>query len=297
MKKISLTSTVLFSMVTWASAQNVGIGTTNPTNKLEVISTVVSASNATIGATNNGTVGSAIYGISNAAGTYGVQGTSNNGIGVFGSSSYIALAANATSGTAAYGTSVSGYGLRTIGKIRLAGGNTNPVDGAVLTSDATGNAVWKPRKNGFFVSGAANSAIPPNIYRKVEFGYETYDPGSDFVNFQGTTTSSTSVFTAPVAGVYHFSSAVMFENTDEASMQYADIRIIKNSTAIALKGVKPVYFTGPANAFLEIEGDFHLDANDKIWIEVSQHNSLGKTCGLNNENYTGRFSGQLKFAD
>jgi hypothetical protein len=281
------------------SAQNVGIGTTTPTNKLEVVSTVTSVPLATIYGTNTGTAGSAVYGVSNTAGTSGVQGTSNFGVGLYGySSNYIALAATATLGTAAYASSVSGIGLSVLGKLRFSGLNTNPSIGAVLTSDASGNAVWKPKKIGFFANVAANTSIPISTFRKVEFSSEQFDHQANFVPYAGATSSSTSVFTAPVSGIYHFASSVVFQHSDV--IESGQIRLIKNVSSTVLANYEgEAGFTIPTAyyASLEIEGDFYLNANDRVWVEVAQRNLFSTAIGLNTTAERGRFSGYLKIAD
>ncbi len=281
------------------AAQNVGIGTFTPTNRLEVVSTVTSVPLATIYGTNTGTAGSAVYGVSNTAGTSGVQGTSNFGIGVYGySGNYIALGANATLGTAVYASSVSGIGLSVLGKLRFSGLNTSPSLGAVLTSDASGNAVWKPKKIGFFANMAANTSIPISTFRKVEFSSEQFDHQANFVPYAGATSSSTSVFTAPVAGIYHFASSVVFQHSEV--LESGQIRLIKNASSTVLANYEgEAAFTIPTAYYvsLEIEGDFYLNANDRVWVEVAQRNLYSTAIGLNTTAERGRFSGYLKIAD
>ncbi|MES1218905.1 MAG: hypothetical protein ABUT20_25590, partial [Bacteroidota bacterium] len=93
---------------------------------------------------NTGSAGSGVIGKSDAANTQGVYGTSVNGIAVRAlGDNYRAVQATANTGTALYGNSTSGYGLETYGNVKIAGGNTNPSAGAVLTSDAQGNATWQ----------------------------------------------------------------------------------------------------------------------------------------------------------
>jgi hypothetical protein len=107
---------------------------------------------------NTGTAGSGVVGVSNTVNTQGVYGSSTNGIGVrVNSNNYRAVDAVSVSGTALYGSITSSYALETNGNVKITGGNTNPANGAVLTSDATGNAVWKGRSVGFKVGGVVES--------------------------------------------------------------------------------------------------------------------------------------------
>lgn len=300
MTKLFLLLSIICTFIK-STGQNIGIGTTNPVNKLEVTSAVENSLLATVYANNTGTAGSGLQGVSDSLGTTGVQGTSNNGIGVYGfSNSNIAIAANATLGNAVYASSVTGLGLSVSGNIKFSGLNTNPSNGAVLTSDASGNAVWKPKKIGFVSYRAVNSAIPISTFRKVEFTNEEIDHQNNFTPYPGSTNPSTSVFTAPVTGYYHFSAGVMFEHNRD--IESGQIRLVKNSSSTVLANqevrAKPTSYT--LNYYfvsLQIQGDYFLNANDKVWVEVAQRNSAGNSISLNFSPAYGRFSGFLRFAD
>lgn len=301
MKNFLLLLSVALVAGSAAAQNNAGIGTTTPANKLDVVSTVSSSTGAAVHATNTGNAGSAVSGVSNAAGTYGVQGSSAVGTGLYGfSNSYTAINAAATTGTAVNAFSFGGYSIDIFGNVKLNGGDTNPADGAVLTSDASGNAVWKAKAAGFSSNTAMNTSVPISTFRKVEFSTEDFDLQNNFFPFAGTTTPATSVFTVPVAGIYHFASAVMFENL--VDIQSAQIRLVKNSSSTVLANYEsPAIMTGTTPriyyAPLIIEGDFHLAAGDKIWVEVAQRNINSASIGLNNTAGRGTFSGLLKIAD
>ena len=89
-----------------------------------------------------GTAGTGVLGVSHAANTQGVYGTSKWYCGKSSWCNYRAVLSSSL-GTALYGNSTTGYALETNGKVKIAGGNTNPSAGAVLTSDANGNATWQ----------------------------------------------------------------------------------------------------------------------------------------------------------
>lgn len=207
-----------------------------------------------------------IYGNNNSSGGFGVGGASISGTAVYGFSS--------GSGTALRGVSTDGYALLTSGNLRLTGGNTSPTTGAVLTSvDANGNAVWKPNKIAFSASVAENTAIPSNTYRKIEFSTENYDFGGGFLPYTGTATATSSVYTAPVAGLYHFSAGMRFYIISSIhNIEFAQIMIYKNDFAITsvVGAVSSNASTSQASASLS--KDIYLDAGDKIHLVVLQQN-------------------------
>lgn len=116
------------------------------------------------------------------AGVYGQNLHISTGVGVLGEangSNAFGVRGESTAGTALFGISANGYGLQSNGKLRLYGGNTNPAQGAVLTStDGIGNAVWKPRQIAFKAYGTYSSFIGVTMSsasRKMHFATEQYD--------------------------------------------------------------------------------------------------------------------------
>lgn len=222
-------------------AQNVGIGTATPAYKLHVVASATVNSSAVIFGFNSGTTGNAVLGVSNNPGTNALQGTSNKGIGVLGySDSYMAVAGTAISGTALYGSSVSGYSLDVSGKVKISGGNTNPRNGTVLTSDASGNAVWKTPKVAFSAKGIASgyTTIPKQTSFKIQYATEEYDYGNNFKKVgDDPSPFNTSEFTAPVAGLYEFSATINWTNYSGGSAnddtRYGDLSLSVTRNGVA----------------------------------------------------------------
>lgn len=154
---------------------------------------------------NKGTAGSGVLGVANIVGGYGVQGSSTVGTGVLGfSNNNVGVYGYTTGGTALKGHSTNGYGLDIEGKVKIAGANTNPGEGKILTSDATGNAVWKTDKVGFAVRGIAPGGyanLANTNFNKIHFKAEDFDWGD---NYKLTSQVPSSTFIAPVSGLYHF---------------------------------------------------------------------------------------------
>lgn len=234
-----------------------------------------------------------VYGNNNSSGGFGVGGASTSGTAVYGFSS--------GSGTALRGVSTSGYGLLTSGNLRFTGGNTNPSDGAVLTSvDANGNAVWKPNKIAFSASVAENQAITSNAYRKIEFSTENYDFGGGFLPYTGTTTTASSVYTAPVAGLYHFSAGMRFYIISSIhNIDFAQIMIYKNDFAIAAVVGAPSSNATTSSASAALSKDIYLDAGDRIHVVVLQQNDGNVSAISNNGGFLEYcwFTGHLVVGD
>lgn len=304
MKQIVLLISVASTMHSFA--QKTGIGTGTPTNLLQVEATVAAPAVASLQATNTGASGTAIWGSANASGARGITGSSAKGFGVQGySNNNIAVSGFSLGGIALSANSNNGYALQVSGNLKLSGGNTNPTAGAVLTSDATGNASWKKQRVAFLAVQTPSVGFVDGVFKKVEFTNKQYDLQSNFLDYNsGTTPASSSMFTAPVAGVYHFSSSITFSRLSGYYFYfyYADMKLVKNtsSTALAVYRGIPLYqsliYTN-SEVNLQLNGDFHLDAGDKVWIEALQSNQSGTTEKLEGVASSARFSGHLVVAD
>lgn len=204
-----------------------------------------------LGATNSDNAHAGIRGDATGNGSAGVRGSSNNATGV---------------GVDAVHTG-GGIALNVNGNLRIAGGNTNPGNGAILTSDATGNARWQGpvafKARGLLNTGAGN--IPPGNRTKIMFLSENHDFGNNF-------DIAHSYFIVPQNGLYHIDA--------RADWEWAQYLVAAIELVLERNGTKFVLTNGewheadgetaaPTNL---ISTDFILQAGDKLWIEVYQTN-------------------------
>ena len=264
---------------------------TNTGDGKAITGTSSSSFTAAIEGTANGSGGYGVVGNSSSLSGYGIYGTNPTGTAVYGFS--------VNGGVALRGNSPLGYALLTNGNLRLTGGNTNPEAGAVLTSvDANGNAVWKTNQVAFRAINVENTAIPNNVERKLEYSSTSFNYGNGFLPYAGSTTTASSVFTAPVTGVYSFEAGVAFINND--NIIFSDVRV-----AIYVNGVSSVL------AFMEKDDNtssfglshgsintiLKLNANDKVYVSVFQFNDEAKSVSAKQISNYNWFSGHLVFAD
>lgn len=268
-----------------------------------------SSNGAAVYGFNAGTAGSGVAGVANFATGYGVKGESNFGTGVSGySGNNKGIYGSTISGIALYGYGGSGYALETVGKVKIAGGNTNPSEGAVLTSDATGNATWQqpvaaPPKVGFRcygtsnaeTNGTANNAMPHNEYKKVEFNTESFDSHGDFTpTGGGTSNSNTSTFLVPFNGVYHFDATVKV--SDNALFDYAYVEVqlkLKRAGTVSTMAQQSITVANTLASSISVNSDFSLIAGDRVWVEFKQHNYSFTSCGLETSGILCYFSGHM----
>lgn len=253
---------------------------------------------------NTGAAGSGVIGTSDASNTQGVYGLSANGIGVRAvSNSYRAVQATSANGTALYGSSTSSYALETNGNVKIAGGNTNPSAGAVLTSDATGNAQWVNTRKAFRAFGAHPSyaALPDGSSgvseTKIQFLSQQYDYGSYYVSLQENgNTEQASVFNVPVNGVYsfHLSVGCTVRGLSNSLDNMFIYLMLKRGAQVTSVASNTLLYSSP-NFFgsVQLATDLQLQAGDIIYAAVTVFGS--SQIDLNSsETY---FDGRLVFAD
>lgn len=226
------------------------------------------------GSTSSNTGFAGVYGITDGNAGAGVQGQSYsvNTSGVYGASVYgKGVNGNSTYGAALYGSSSTGYGLEINGKVKIAGGNTNPVNGAVLTTDANGNAVWKNKPIAFKASGvtAGYTNLPGDKFTKVQFKQQDYDLGNNFLSFaENGNTSEANAFYPPVNGLYHFDLGVKVSVSSSTSFTfYAAIYVVHNGATT--KAAQYGTYHNELFGFVSGSTDLVLSAGDKVYLTAS----------------------------
>ena len=273
----------------------------NITNTGTVVQAVASSiSTPAINGTNNNTGGMGVFGSSSAATGIGVIGQTGSGTGVFG---------NSIDGVGVKASSTNGLALQVNGKVKIAGGNTNPSNGAVLTSDASGNAVWKKSKVGFHGMGINYSFddINPDQWDKVILIGEVYDFANNFTPYAGSAAppADASTFTVPVEGVYTFNvlmELIVPNQTASNCSGSIRLRINRGGNVFTVVDLPPVGKTDDGNlngSFARIDFHFSTDypllAGDKVYLEIKQLNP-GNVHAILLDSYNFHFSGRLAMA-
>lgn len=224
------------------------------------------ASHAILGVTHSDNAHAGLRGDATGDGSAGVRGSSNNATGV---------------GVDAVHTG-GGLALNVNGNLKIAGGNTNPGNGAVLTSDANGNARWQQpvafKARGLLNTGAGNIPAAQNV--KIMFLSENHDFGNDF-------DMANSYFSAPQNGLYHIDVRVDWE-WGEFVIAETFLVLERNGTRFVLTTAlwtdTDAEITAPTNL---ISTDFILQAGDKLWIEVNQSNFFNDNHQVNRCSFNG----------
>ncbi|HEY5968814.1 MAG TPA: hypothetical protein VIU35_12630, partial [Chitinophagaceae bacterium] len=257
---------------------------TNSGNAIEGITSGVSSSGIRGTATANGSNG--VMGFGAASNGVGVRGESNTGTGMIAySTSGTGLSASSISGTGINASSISGLALNVNGNLKIAGGNTNPGEGKILTSDASGNAVWKANRIAFrgFDINENYLTIPSLSIQKIYYAYQNYDLGNNFTPYElsGPSPANAATFVAPLDGIYHFDASVDLRYAEGDVDAYAEIRLLLDRNGVISElasetGKKARPYALHANDYtfynLKVAGDFLLFPGDKVYVEVDQSN-------------------------
>ncbi len=215
---------------------------------------------------------------------YGVQGTAADGVGVH------ATASTAT-GKAIYARNFTGeMALEIDGKLKIAGGNTNPGTGKILTSDGQGNATWQENTKIAFrasgLNGNVTQSILPYTATKINFFEDArYNIGSAY-------NASTSTFVVPVTGIYHLNAQVAWLNNELGGQMRLKLLRAGNYSDLAFTSLIK---TGGSALEHSLAVDIRLQQGDQVWVEVFQ--DLGTPRHIMTDGFRTWFAGHLIVRD
>jgi hypothetical protein len=278
----------VFATSTQATAIRANSFNANPT----VHSTNSNGTGTAIRGEASGVSGVGVFGTAASSTSYGVRGTNTVGTGIYGfSTSGHGVLASSNSGVGLRTSSTTGNALEVFGKLKIYGAAVNVQNGAVLTSDAEGNASWKMNRVAFKASNPGGS-INDEQQTTAIFITEEYDYSNSF-NIQ------TGGFTAPVTGVYNIGTRMVFTHLSEffdLNDAYCVIMISRGgnlTTIYSPRGTIHDIDAFESQAAVSFSTDIKLQAGDIVWVRGYQSNGGGNPV----IDWGGEFWGHLVFAE
>ena len=264
-----------------------------------IIGTTSAANKAGVKGEATGANTSGVQGISTGTNANGVWGYNATSVGVLGSSN---------TGTGVKAMSNGGLALDVAGNVKVSGGNTNPSYGAVLTSDAGGNATWQNNRIAFRAYGTIapdfetglnvihSSTDAIAIYRyKVEFGQVNYNFGNGYHGY-ALNSATSNTFIAPVAGVYHFDAGIKLSENIVLNVKDMELTImLQRNGQIYEMTTAGHYVNDVDNVSVNLSDNLYLQQGDKVWVAARQYNLVMMPSWLNDSPIQNYFSGYLLF--
>ena len=219
----------------------------------------------------------AITGYGTGYGT-GVKGLSSGGSGIFGSSTVgYGVEASSGSGVAGYFSSGSGLAIKTgtggteiNGNLKIASGR--PAVGKILTSDASGNATWQ--------STTPNTTSFVSYYQSTQYAMPSTNvlsgalPYSDAATISGIDNGNNfnnGAFTAPTAGLYHFSYQASLTTIGSLANQKGDLSIYLIINGLTYRiGIIKLDLSDPIPVTIGDAADAYLNTGDVVDVRFKQ---------------------------
>lgn len=238
----------------------------------------------------SGVSGVGVFGTAASTTGYGVRGSNTTGAGIYGfSTSGYGMVASSNSGVGLRTSSTTGNALEVFGKLKIYGAAVNVQNGAVLTSDAEGNATWKLNRVAFRAKGSGTLANITNP--DLACTSEQYDYSNSF-------NAATGTFTVPVTGIYSLGTHAEFKITNDQfnniEKAFIWIRITRGANTIDIGSPWATIVNDSYNseATVQMTSDIKLLAGDVVRIHGMQFNDAEITIS-----WTALFYGHLVFAE
>jgi hypothetical protein len=203
-------------------------------------------------------------------GVYGTYNTSGYGAGVVGRG-FGGADKPTTRDIGVFGTS-GDIAVWSQGKLKVLDGTEGA--GKVLTSDATGTASWS---GGIGFAAIGSASLPTGVTNPRIYATESYDDGNGYNPVTG-------IYTAPVAGIYHFA----FEEGYSAAANVSQLHC-----SFTVNGVFPSGTFGTSNITtlwgVGYARDFKLNAGDQVAVRIFNSTAAA----VNPSGVTQTFSGHL----
>lgn len=184
-------------------------------------------------------------------------------------------------GNLGIGTSTPGARLDVNGQIKIQGGS--PADGKVLVSDASGLANWSGAV-AFKATGATGGVLLFNSSIDRIMSVELFDESSSY-------NPATGVFTAPVAGIYHFTYTTEFNGNGGTPSGYVQLSFKVNSTPVTGSYAEMIPPALSSYWTFTHETDLKLTAGDQVIVNLTNYS--GNSLSMSSTSSWAQFAGHL----